>query len=303
MLAAFEALAPVFVLIVLGAVIRRRVFLPAAFWPGAERLVYLVLFPALLIGATATANLEGVPGGALIAASWSALAAIGALALVAARVLRLGGPATTSVFQAAIRGNGYVGLAAAAALHGPEGLALMGLVVAVVVPTVNAASVVCLVMAGHRRASPGPILRELARNPLILACAAGIGLNLAGVVLPGVATSLLDILAGGALPLGLLCVGAGLELRGLRVALTPLGAAAALKLLALPAVTVLAVRLLGLPADLATAAVLLAGMPVAPSSYVLARELGGDAPLLAGAITLTTLLATATLPLLATLVG
>src|SRR5687767_8312844 len=81
MLTTFGALAPVFLLIALGRVLRARGFPGDAFWPAAERLVYFVLFPALLFLTTATSALAGSGLLPLAAALVLALLAIGLLAL------------------------------------------------------------------------------------------------------------------------------------------------------------------------------------------------------------------------------
>jgi malonate transporter and related proteins len=201
------------------------------------------------------------------------------------------------VFQGAIRCNTYVGLAAASALFGQTGLAVMGLVVFVVVTAVNLLSVVALIHYGRRAAGRRDVVASIARNPLILACLLGFGGNAAGIELPAVAYDTLDILARAALTLGLLCVGAGLELAHLGRARLAAAVTAALKLLIMPAAAALACRMFGIDGLSAAAAVLFTACPISASSYVLARQLGGDATLLAGLITITTIAAIATIPL------
>jgi malonate transporter and related proteins len=297
MLATFGALAPVFILIGLGWLLRARGFPGAAFWPAAERLVYFVLFPALLFLTTAAADLGDLDLLPMAAALIVAIVAMAALTIGLRPLLRIGDAGFTSVFQGAIRCNTYVGLAAASALFGQTGLAVMGLVVFVVVTAVNLLSVVALIHYGRRAAGRRDVVASIARNPLILACLLGFGGNAAGIELPAVAYDTLDILARAALTLGLLCVGAGLELAHLGRARLAAAVTAALKLLVMPAATALACRMFGIDGLSAAAAVLFTACPISASSYVLARQLGGDATLLAGLITITTIAAIATIPL------
>ena len=297
MLATFGALAPVFILIALGWLLRTRGFPGAAFWPAAERLVYFVLFPPLLFLTTAAADLGDLDLVPMAAALIAAIAGTAALAVVLRPLLGIGDAAFTSVFQGAIRCNTYVGLAAGSALFGPIGLAVMGVVVFVVVSAVNLLSVVALIHYGRRSAGRREVVASVARNPLILACLLGFGGNAAGIELPALAYDTLDILARASLTLGLLCVGAGLELGHLGRERLAAAVTAALKLLAMPAATAFACRLLGVDALSTAAAVLFTACPISASSYVLARQLGGDAPLLARLITLTTIAALATMPL------
>jgi malonate transporter and related proteins len=297
MLATFGALAPVFILIGLGWLLRARGFPGAAFWPAAERLVYFVLFPALLFLTTAAADLGELDLLPIAAALIAAIAAMATLTVGVRPLLRIGDAGFTSVFQGAIRCNTYVALAAGSALFGPIGLTVMGVVVFVAVTAVNLLSVAALIHYGRRSAGGRDVVASIARNPLILACLFGFGGNAAGIELPAVAYDTLDILARASLTLGLLCVGAGLELAHLGRARLAAVVTAALKLLVMPAATALACRMFGIDGLSAAAAVLFTACPISASSYVLARQLGGDATLLAGLITITTIAAVATMPL------
>src|SRR5918996_5437683 len=132
MLTTFGALAPIFLLIALGWLLRERGFLGDAFWPGAERLVYWILFPPLLLLTTAGSDLTGFRTLPIALALVAAILATSALAYTLRGRLGLDGASFTSVFQGAIRSNTYVALAGAGALYGEAGLAVMGIVVFVI---------------------------------------------------------------------------------------------------------------------------------------------------------------------------
>jgi hypothetical protein len=297
MLTTFGALAPIFVLIALGWLLRERGFPGDAFWPGAERLVYWVLFPPLLLLTTATSDLTGLRTLPIAIALVAAIGLTAALTFLLRGRLGLDGASFTSVFQGAIRNNTYVGLAGAAALYGEAGLAVMGILVFVVVTLVNVLSVIVLVSHRGGVMRLGDLLVSVATNPLILACVAGFALNATGLGLFDLASAMLDILGRAALTLGLLCVGAGLELG--RLGRNPLALVAAntLKLVVMPVATWGFCRLLGVEGVTAATAVLFTAAPISASSYVLARQLGGDASLMAGLITISTILAAITMPL------
>jgi predicted permease len=214
------------------------------------------------------------------------------------RTLKLGGPAFTSLIQSSVRPNVYVALAAASALHGSPGVALMSLCIAVIVPTVNLISVVALVRYASDASAPMKWRRTLVpivTNPLILACGVGLALNASGLRLPPLIGPTLEILARASLPVGLLAVGAGLQFQAQRTTGLAVAVAAALKLAVLPVLTLIFAHALGADALARNIAVLVASVPV--SAYVMAREMGGDPVLMAGAITATTLAALATMPL------
>jgi predicted permease len=177
MLTTFGALAPVFLLIALGYGLRRSGFPGDAFWMDAERLVYWVLFPPLLLVTTAGAELAGFRIGPLAVALIAAILLTAVLTLAIRPWLRLSPPAFTSVFQGAIRNNTYVGLAGAAALFGQAGLAVMGIVVFVVVTTVNLLCVSVLVYYRGGTPSSRQLIVPILQNQLIHASLAGVALN------------------------------------------------------------------------------------------------------------------------------
>jgi malonate transporter len=297
MLTTFGALAPIFLLIALGWLLRTRGFLGPSFWLGAERLVYWILFPALLLLTTASSDLTGLRGLPLAIALVASIVLTAALAFALRGRLGLDGASFTSVFQGAIRNNTYVGLAGAGALYGEAGLAVMGIVVFVVVTLVNVLSVIVLVSHRGRAMRVRDLLVSLAKNPLILACVGGFVLNTTAIGLWDLANAMLEILGRPALTLGLLCVGAGLDLGRLGRNPPAVIAASALKLVVMPVATWGFCRLFGVEGVSAATAMLFTAAPISASSYVLARQLGGDAPLMAGLITLSTILAAITMPL------
>ncbi len=305
MIAALAALIPVFVCIVLGLAFRRSGFLADGFWAPAEKLNYYVMLPALLVSNLVEARFAGLPVAALAGLLiGTTLAAAGGMVLLRRRLPGMSGAAFSSMLQGTVRPNTFIGLAAAAALWGSQGLALLAIAIAAVVPLVNLISVAGLLAY----ATPGrPGWRRLAMpiitNPLILACLAGIALNAAEIPLPlGVGPSF-KILGSAALPIGLLVVGAGLNLKalsgtGLAVLLTSL-----FKLILLPALTAGLALLVGLPPMVVGVATLYAALPCAPSAYVLARQMNGDAALAASIITVQTLLAGITIPMILLTLG
>lgn len=301
MIGILAALTPVFVVILLGFVLKRRRAVPDAFWPPAERVTFYIFFPSLLVTNIAKAQLGGVQVAPMLAASILGIAVIVAGCYPLRRLLRLDGPAFTSLIQSSVRPNVYVALAAAAALYGSPGVTLMSLCLAVVIPTVNVISVIVLVRyasdAGstlHWRTAVAPVLT----NPLILACLAGLALNVTGVRLPPLVGPTLEILARASLPIGLLAVGAGIEPKAVRAASGAVAAACTLKLLGLPVLTLILCLVLRVDDLARNVAVLYASVPVSASAYVMARQMGGDTAIMAGAITATTTAAAATMPIL-----
>jgi len=290
-----------FALIVAGYFLRLREFPSEAFWPGAERINYFVLFPALLFSSLATAPLDNPALPRLAGAVMLGLG-LAWLGLLLVKRVRAWPAARFGAFaQGALRFNTYLGLAAVGSLFGKEGLALAALMLALMVPTVNVMSVWAL--TAERGVSMRSLLLPILKNPLILACLAGALINLSGLGLPGGSDRLLSLLAAASLPLGLLCVGAALKPRELGGEIPALGWNSVLRLLAVPLLAFAVALAVDLPAMETTILVLFFALPTAPTAYVLTRQLGGDSRLMAGIITLQTLLAAASLPLVLTLLN
>ncbi|MDF9798759.1 malonate transporter [Catalinimonas alkaloidigena] len=297
MLRFLEALLPIFGVVILGQFFYRYKFPGKAFWPLADRLTYYVLLPALLISKIAEAKLTDTSilpmAGLLVLATFML-----ALTLVLLQFFIKTSPSRfTSIFQGSIRPNTYVGLAAASALYHEQGLALIAIAIAGVVPLVNILSVGAFTIYVPQTNRNGQQLaRTFVTNPLIIACLLGIVFNITG--LPETGIELLNIFSRAALPLGLLSVGAGLNFIALRASMRAISITTILKLIALPSLVMLLFYLSGIEGISREVALIYAAVPGAISSYILARQLGGDSELMAGIITLETFLAMFSIPFL-----
>jgi hypothetical protein len=301
------ALLPVFILIVLGLVLKRTLMPQETQWHGLERLTYYVLFPMLLIQTLVKADLTKVPvagvGGALMVSALAMSLLCLALRPLLAR-MDVDGPAFSSIFQGAIRWQTYVALAVSGNLYGDTGLALASVAMVAIIPLVNVLSVAVLAhYATPDKQSAGAIIITVVKNPLIWACAIGLAINLVHLPLPKIWHEVADALGRSSLAIGLLVTGAGLRLEGL---FRPsLGAALGvlLKLVAMPALTIVLALWFGVSGVSLVIVALSSAVPTSPSAYVLARQMGGDAPLLAQIITLQTIFAAITMPIAIALVA
>ncbi len=287
-----SALVPVLALIVTGYGLRRLAFLPDGAWAGIERLTYFVLFPALLIRTLGGQRLEGAPWPEIMAVVVPTVLAA-AVVLVAWRRLRPAtpGPTFTSVFQGGVRFNTYIALAVAQAYYGAAGLAMGALAAGFMIVLINLLCVTSLAVWGDGRGGPGRLLRDVAGNPLIVACAIGWFLSLSGIGLPGLAADVLEVPGRAALPLGLLAVGAALRPAAVRGHAAHVTVASVVQFGVKPALAFALVSLTGLAGAAAGAVQIALMSPTAPSAYILAGQLGGDRETMASIITAQTVFA------------
>ena len=286
-------LLPDFLLIVLGFVLCRWSALNRSVWEAAERLVYYLLFPVLLFNSILTSPLHPAQSLSLAGAAVATVACGVVLAMALKWLPGVDARLHASGAQVAFRFNSFIALALSERLGGPQALAWIALMIALCVPLCNVAAVWPL--ARHGGHAYG---RELLRNPLILATVGGLLANLAGLHLPAAVGTTLQRIGLAALPIGLMAVGAGLRLGGLKAA--PLLATALLGLrhavLPLLAISLTSAAGLALPAEQRMVVVLFAALPTASSAYVLAARMGGDGGYVAGLVTVSTLLGMLSVP-------
>jgi malonate transporter len=301
------ALLPVFFLIVLGFILKLTLIRPETQWVGLERLTYYVLLPVFLIQTLVKADLSTVPvggvGGALLLSALAVSLVCLALRPLLARA-GVDGPAFTSMFQGATRWQTYVALAVSGSLFGNLGLALASVAMIAIVPMVNVLSVTVLVRyASPEKRSAASIVVTVASNPLIWACAIGLALNVTHIPLPPIWHEVADALGRSSLAIGLLVTGAGLQLNGLFRPSLAASVTVFLKLVLMPVIAVALALQFGIDGSNLAVVTICSAVPTASSAYVLARQMGGDAPLLAQIITLQTILAAVTMPIAIALAG
>ena len=291
-----HSLSPVFFVIFLGALLRRTGFLSPGLIQGTNRLAYWVGLPCVLFRGIAKSHVQAADQGeAILVLLACTTLAIGA-GYLAARVFQARSGSTGTVVQAAFRGNlAFVGLPVLyySASDPSAEVAVAIVLLSVAVPVYNTAAVTVLLADRHKlgAAAFARILRQLATNPLILASLAGAGYAMAGLPLPLGIDRTFEALGQMALPLALLGIGASIRLetiRGNNFAL--LAAASSIKVALCPLCGYLLAEALGLPPLQTRVVCVYLACPTAAASFVLADQLGGDRPLAAGCVALSTVL-------------
>jgi malonate transporter and related proteins len=301
MLMTLAALLPIILIIATGYGLTRTGLISADHWHGIERLAYYILFPALLFKSVGTVDFGKLPalsmGIALLLTILSLIVFTLSLRPLLEKKWGITGPRFTSIFQGTARWNGFLALAVANNMMGLEGLALLAVAMAVMIPVLNTASIVVLSRYGQAaRPSPAKILRDLATNPFNLAIIAGLAVNFLDLPIPGVLMTTLGTLAQAALPVGIICIGAGLDLSSLRRPGPALTLGSFMRPVISPALGYGFAALLGLEGQAHTAIIIACCVPTASNAYILAKLMGGDAKLMAEIITLQTLATILTMP-------
>ncbi|MHB1250376.1 MAG: AEC family transporter [Polaromonas sp.] len=290
-----QLLFPDFSLIIGGYLICRYTALNRTVWASVESLVYFFLFPVLLFQSIVKSPLDlGAASSFIGAGLVLGLAGI-AMAYSLPHLPWLGRHIDrrehAASAQVAFRFNSFIGLALAERLLGGQGLLLLAVLIGVCVPLFNVAAVWPMV----RHAQSG-LLRELVRNPLILATTSGLAANLLGFSLPLWLQPTLSRIGSASLVLGLMAAGAGMQFGHLAQAKTLALAVLSIRHLLLPIVAIALAKAFGLSAAQTTILLVFSALPTASSAYVLAARMGYNGGYVAGLVTLSTVLGVLSLP-------
>ncbi len=303
MIGLIAGLVPVFLMIALGYGLKKSHFLPDETWRPIEKLSINLLYPGFLIPSIWGADLGSGSAGAAAGAAVVAVLIVAAGALLAKPLMNIEGPAYTSVFQGVIRWNSFVFLPVIQASFGAEGLALAAVMIACIIPVTNISCVAVLAKwgAGQTVVTPWQLGKAMLANPILLACLIGLALNFARVPrLPGISDTL-ELLGSAALPLGLIIAGAGLSFAEVARRKYTIAGVSFVKLGLMPPLMWGLCILFGGDHLAQGVAMLCGAAPGAAAAYLLARQMGGDAPLMAGVIALTTVGSALMIPLLLTI--
>jgi malonate transporter len=290
-----QLLFPDFSLILIGFLVCRHTALNRNVWEQVESLVYFLLFPVLLFHSIVKTPLDLRAASGLIGAGWT-LGLVGiSLAYVLPHLPWVGTHMNhrdhAASAQIAFRFNSFIGLALAERLAGPQGVQLIAVLIGVCVPLFNVAAIWPMARHGEKG-----FVRELVRNPLILATASGLLANLAGFSIPVWLEPTVSRLGAASLALGLMAAGAGMQFGALARAKTLAISVLAIRHFVTPIMALGLSHLFGLSAVQTTVLLAFSALPTASSAYVLAARMGYDGAYVAGLVTLSTLLGMLSLP-------
>ncbi|MCX6952030.1 MAG: AEC family transporter [Verrucomicrobia bacterium] len=304
-----NTLAPVFLLVALGAVLQRTEFVSAGFLREANRVTYWLGLPALLFSQLAGSFHEGAGAKGMLGVMFGATLLSIAVGYLVVWAMRVPEASAGTLVQGAFRGNlAFVGLPIIFTLPDTPlagGLTARSAAVITVAPMMvfyNVAGVVVLLLSQHPLSwkMVRPFLKQLATTPPLLATIAGVSFALMGWKLPASVDKTFSSLGEMALPLGLLGVGGSIVSSRFGGAWQRPLASALVKTVVSPALGWGVGRWLGLGALELKMVMILMACPAAIVSYTMALEMKGDESIASGAIVLSVFTSVVTL---ATIVG
>lgn len=294
------SLFPLITLIFTGYILKQKKFFSDSFWTGVEKLNYYFLFPTMLFGNLATADIDLSMVHTIFLILVIMLSIACALLYIIRKIYCINSARFGVYTQSNIRFNTYIGLAVVASLFQQQGVTLFAIFLAISIPIVNVLSV--LALTEKEEMDLRSISLSIVKNPLIMGCLVGVLFNLSGLALWGGLTALIQQLADCSLPLGLMCVGAALQFMALKKDLLPLFINTFSRLIIMPALAYIVCLLLNFSTLETQIIVLYFALPTASAAYILTKMLRGDSQLMAGIISLQILCSALTLPFILALI-
>jgi len=300
LLATFESILPIFLLIVAGGLLKRSPLIDRTAWAGLEQLGFWFLYPALLFVTIANADFSGLELNAMMSALLLAIAvmcvATYALWPLLDRAGLVSASEFSSIYQTAIRWNGFMALAIAQKIFPPAGAAVVALVMAVIIVPINVATVFVVTSFADRSANWSKVARGIATNPLIIGSGTALLVRLIPGGLYGPVNETLKLVGEAAIGAGLIAIGAALKPADILRPRFAVWLPVALKLVVFPALIIGLASAFGVTGIQLGYVALCAAVPTALNGYLLARQLGGDAELYAAVTTVQTALSFFTIP-------
>lgn len=295
----FYCIAPIFLLIAIGRIIKISLIRAEDFWRGAEKITYYIFFPALLINALASTKLQQDIHG-VIQPLIMATMLVGTVAIMLRKIINIEKSRFTSYFQGVIRYNSYVFIGVSSAIYGKDSLPVVAIIIAYMIIVTNVFSVVILKLyASDKKPNPYDIIKGIFKNPLVISSLVGLALNKTPFLYPDILSVLFTFLGNAALPISLMCVGAGLKIGHLLTDVKSIALVNITKLLIFPALSLILMNLFHVPSGMTkNIALLYTALPCAGNAYILAQQMNGDHEIMAAIISTTTVISILTIPLI-----
>lgn len=291
-----EILIPIFLLILLGYFLKVLNFPHRDFWNYLDKFNYFVLFPALLISKLSTANIESIASFDYIVVAGLAILIISIVLMILNKIFKFRNDSFTSIYQGGTRFNSYVFLALTEALFKDDGIVIGAILITFMIPLLNILAIgIFSYYVSNAKLTLTSFLKSIFSNPLIVSCFIGGALNYLEISLPTVMLNSMVLLSAAALPLGLLSVGVGLHFSNVKEARSELVVSNIIKLIAMPLLMLFLASLFDVSGLMLFVILVFATMPTATSSYILAKQLGGDTKLMSSIISVQTIVSIVTI--------
>ena len=278
----FESVFPIFVLMLLGYLLKTLNIVEEKVFGGINKLIFKVFLPVLLfynIYNTGTAEVFNLK---LILFILISVVFVFLAGIFSVKYISDENPKRGVMLQGFFRSNfAILGIPLVNYICGENNSGLASLMVAVVVPLFNVLAVISLETFRRGRIDFVKILRGIITNPLIIGCIIGAVFFVTGVKLPGILEKPVKDISGIASPLAIVVLGASFTFNSVKGYLREIVITVAARLLIVPAICLTAAVLMGFRGEALACLLVVFGSPVAVSSFAMAQQMDGDEKLAA----------------------
>lgn len=289
-----NSLFPIFILLLLGRVLKKWGLTDPLFLKTSDRLIYYFFFPVMLFWKIGGASFEKGIDWNFCFASLCALLTMFVLSTLVIKMFRISAFQAGSFSQSCYRFNTYIGVAVVLNSLGAEGMKYFGIIIGFAIPLINVFAVTLLIWFSGREIAFAKRLsiagRALVSNPLILGCLVGIAYSRLVGGFPVFINNSLSLISMVALPLALISIGGSLTFAGVRENFGLSLLAAILKLIILPAIGWLFFLLFDVTGIPLKVGLIFLTLPASTAIYVLSSQMNSDTELASSAIVFSTLL-------------
>ncbi len=283
--------APVFLIIAVGYLAKKRKIINEIFVDVTSKFVFQISLPIFIFLEISTLDLSQVFNIDQITFISSATF-ITYLFIWVGTIPFIKNPEDKSAFiQGAFRGNyAIVGLALISNLFGDDALGKATLLLAFLLPIYNVLAVIVLIVPKHQgKINFISMLREILLNPLILAVIFALPFSYYKLKLPEIFITTGNYFADLALPLALVGIGGSLNIENLKRASTLAFSSSIIKIVVLPFIITFLAIFLGYRNDDLGIMFIVFACPTAIASFVMADVMGANSKLAGNIIMITTL--------------
>lgn len=200
------------------------------------------------------------------------------------------------MIQGVYRGNFILfGLAIAGSLYGDAGLGIVSILTVVTIPTFNILAVIILEYYSGKEISRKKLIKQVLKNPLVVATVIGIIFLASGIKLPKPIYKSLNDISKIATPLAFIVLGAELKFGNMLKNMKYLIFVDFLKLVINPLISISIGKMLGFQGAEIVALLSMTACPTAVSSFTMAKEMNVDGDLAGEIVATTSLVSIATI--------
>ena len=280
----FNAIAPIFILIILGYFLKRIKIADQKSFDAMNKIVFKLFLPVLLFYNIYKTEKGNIFDAKLVAFAVVGVIAVFAIAYIIAILTTKDNSRRGVMIQGFFRSNlAIFGMPIVGYICGEGSGALTALVIAVVIPVFNVLAVIALerFRAEEGKLDVFKLLKGIITNPLIIGCLIGLAFFLLGIKLPTALEKSVKDISSVATPLALIVLGSKFEFSAVRGCLKELIVTLGARLIVIPFIALIAAVWLGFSGEALACILITFGSPVATSSFAMAQQMGGDEQLAA----------------------